>query len=137
MVHRAQFSLCFAAAALLICWASPQQAAAQGGPPQLFANYYAPAGSAAGVTAQMYPCPRPTPPLVGHTYVTYQPLAPEEFLYQHTDHYRTVNSDCSVTRTKVSYNRRLLCILPQPSVMWSIATPCTPPVKVPTVFCMP
>ena len=128
MVHRAQFSLCLAAAALVICWANPQPAAADG-PGQLFANYYVPAGSPAGVAAQMYPCPRPTPPLVGHTYVTYQPLAPQQFLYQHCDYYRTVNCDCSVTRTKVSYNHRCLCLLPQPSVMWGVSTPCMPPVK--------
>ena len=78
-----QLSLGLAAAALLICWASPQQAAAQGGPPQLFANYYVPAGSPAGVTAQMYPCPWPTPPLVGHTYVTYQPWAGRVSLSAH------------------------------------------------------
>ena len=40
----------------------------------LFYNYYVPpvGGERRGA---MYPCPRPTPPLVGHTYVTYPPLA--------------------------------------------------------------
>ena len=30
-----------------------------------------------------YVSPRPTPPSVGHTYITYQPLLPQEFLYHH------------------------------------------------------
>jgi hypothetical protein len=47
----------------------------------LFANYYV--GSPASVPAQLYISPRPVPPLVGHTYITYQPLEPHEFLYHH------------------------------------------------------
>ena len=74
----------------------------------------------------MYPCPRPTPPLVGYTYVTYQPLLPQEFLYQHELHYRTCYPDGSRTRTTVTYNyRRKFCPF-EPSVMWSVATPHTP-----------
>lgn len=53
----------------------------------LFANYYVgpwPSGTA----AQMYVSPLPVPEHVGHTYVTYQPLMPHEFLYKHTrSHY--------------------------------------------------
>jgi len=55
----------------------------------LFYNYYVPPGSPWGVGAEMYLCPRPTPPLVGHTYITYQPLLPHEFLYKHCRSYKT------------------------------------------------
>jgi len=139
MVHRAQLLLTAAVAVLLICWIAVEPAAAKHNDGQypLFANYYVPPGSPAGVGAQLYPSPRPTPPLVGHTYVTYPPLAPHEFLYQHCDHYRTVHCDGSVTRTKVCYNHRKLCDEHKPTVMWGLSTPRTPPVKAPSVFCMP
>jgi hypothetical protein len=48
----------------------------------LFYNYYVP-GYNGGPPAQLYVAPRPTPPLVGHTYVTYQPFYPHEMLYRH------------------------------------------------------
>ena len=101
-----------------------------------FYNYYVPAGSPAGVAAQMYPSPRPTPPLVGHTYVTYAPFLPQEFLYQHWNCYQTVNPDCSVTYTRIHYNHCPCCDC-YPTVMWGRSTPCTPPVKAPSCFCMP
>jgi hypothetical protein len=50
--------------------------------------------------AQLYPCPRPTPPLVGHTYITYQPLAPHEFMSRHHRCYRIQNADGSVTKVR-------------------------------------
>lgn len=69
----------------------------------LFYNYYAPPGGCQGVAAAMYPCPRPTPPLVGHTYVTYQPLLPHEFLYQHARVYWRHNPGAGYTRTSVRW----------------------------------
>ncbi len=69
----------------------------------LFYNYYVPPVGYGSVGAQLYPCPRPTPPLVGHTYVTYQPLMPSEFLYQHHRVYRTVHEDAPPTRTSVHW----------------------------------
>ncbi len=52
------------------------------GQPELFYNFYAnPYRN--GPSAAMYPAPRPVPPLVGHTYSTYQPFMPHEFLYPH------------------------------------------------------
>src|SRR5690242_9810546 len=54
--------------------------------PDLFYNYYVPprnCGGYGGVGAEMYLSPLPTPPLVGHTYITYQPLMPAEFMYRH------------------------------------------------------
>ncbi len=68
-----------------------------------FANYYVPPGSDGGVAAQMYPCPRPTPPLVGHTYITYPPLMPHEFLYKHDRTYLRHNPGAGWTKTKVCW----------------------------------
>lgn len=72
-------------------------------PTDLFHNYYVPPVGYGSVGAQLYPCPRPTPPLVGHTYVTYPPLAPHEFLYKHHRVYRTQHDDARPTRTSVRW----------------------------------
>lgn len=79
-------------------------ATAQAGGPggELFYNYYAPV-SPAGVSANMYPSPIPTPPHVGHTYITYQPLMPHEYLYQHHRVYWRNNPGAGMTRTSVSW----------------------------------
>ncbi len=69
----------------------------------LFYNYYVPPGPSGGVPAQMYVCPRPTPPMVGHTYVTYQPLAPHEFLYRHHRVYYRSNPGAGATVTTVHW----------------------------------
>jgi hypothetical protein len=69
----------------------------------LFYNYYVPPAGYGSVGAQLYPCPRPTPPLVGHTYITYQPLMPHEFLYKHHRVYRTQHEDAPPTRTSVRW----------------------------------
>jgi len=55
-------------------------------PPDVFYNYYVPpvpAGSYPGLGAQLYVSPRPVPPRVGHTWYTYPPFMPHEFLYKH------------------------------------------------------
>ncbi len=70
-------------------------------------NYYAMPTGPEGLTAALYPSPRPTPPLVGVTYITYEPLAPHEFLYLHHQHYKTCNGGCQVTRTSVTYGHHL------------------------------
>jgi hypothetical protein len=54
------------------------------------------------VGAQLYPCPRPVPPMVGQTYITYQPLEPKEFLYRHHRVYKTYNEE-SHSRTSVHW----------------------------------
>jgi hypothetical protein len=70
--------------------------------PELFYNYYVPPGEYPGVPAQLYLAPRPTPPVVGHTYVTYQPLLPHEFLYPHCRRYwRYDSASNGWTRTQV------------------------------------
>jgi hypothetical protein len=58
--------------------------------PDVFHNYWVPpvpAGSAPGFGAQLYVAPRPVPPHVGHTWYTYPPFMPHEFLYKHRRKY--------------------------------------------------
>lgn len=70
-----------------------------------YPNYYTPAGYG-GISAELYPCPRPTPPLVGHTQITYPPLAPHEFLYHHKRTYYSTNANGgkSVTHARWGWN---------------------------------
>ena len=94
------------AAAFWVWQASPSQAHAAKhyrAAPDLFYNYYVPPVGPYGVGAALYPSPRPVPPLVGHTYVTYQPLMPHEFLYRHSRTYRRFNPDAGWTRARVSW----------------------------------
>ncbi|MBN1394944.1 MAG: hypothetical protein JW959_07970 [Pirellulales bacterium] len=69
----------------------------------LFYNFYVPPVGYGSVGAQLYPCPRPVPAWVGHTYITYQPLMPHEFLYRHKRIYKTKHVDAPKTRTKVRW----------------------------------
>jgi len=71
--------------------------------PDLFYNYYVPPCPNGGVGAELYVCPRPTPPYVGHTYITYPGLLPHEFLYQHHRRYWTQHPDGKWTRTVISW----------------------------------
>ena len=66
----------------------------------MFYNYYV---GPPGVPAQLYLCPRPTPPLVGHTWITYQPLMPHEFMYKHKRSYYRYYRDGSYTEAHVRY----------------------------------
>jgi len=71
------------------------------GNPDLFYNFYVPP-TCGGVGARMYVAPVPVPAVVGHTYYTYQPLMPHEFLYRHQRRYhRYYNEGRGVTRTSV------------------------------------
>ncbi len=95
--------LSLAALALLVAWTldlGTCQAANRVSGNDLFYNYYVAPGCG-GVGAQMYLCPRPTPPWVGHTYITYQPLMPHEFLYKHHRVYHRNHCDGRKTRTSV------------------------------------
>jgi hypothetical protein len=69
----------------------------------LFYNYYAQPGPYNGAAAGMYICPKPVPPHVGHTWVTYQPFMPHEFMYQHHRAYYTYNPGAGWRRTNVRY----------------------------------
>lgn len=58
--------------------------------PDVFFNFYTPpvpAGGYPGMGAQLYVSPRPVPPRVGHTWHTYPPFMPHEFLYKHRRRY--------------------------------------------------
>jgi hypothetical protein len=72
------------------------------GPKDVCYNYYAAPGPGM-VGAELYLCPRPVPPLVGHTYITYPPLMPHEFLYKHHRTYVTTHADAPATKTKVRW----------------------------------
>jgi hypothetical protein len=69
----------------------------------LFYNYYAQPGPYNGAAAQMYISPRPVPPNVGHTWVTYQPFMPHEYTYKHERSYYTYNPGAGWRRTNVRY----------------------------------
>lgn len=86
-------------------------------------NYYAMPTGPEGLTAALYPCPRPTPPLIGQTYITYEGLAPHEFLYLHHQCYKTYHDCGQVTRTSITYGHHL-CL--HPSLMNSAPGLCTP-----------
>jgi hypothetical protein len=78
------------------------------GQPDLFYNYWA-WPSCTGLGAELYPSPRPTPPWVGFTYLTYQPLYPHEFMYQHCRTYhRYYNGGQGLNRTCVKYSHSWL-----------------------------
>jgi len=97
-----------AAAAFLVAWnldlgTSHQLLAAQPVASNVSFNYYVPPGGCGGPGAQLYVCPLPTPPWVGHTYVPYQPLMPHEFLYRHCRTYYRRNPGSGWTRTWVQW----------------------------------
>ncbi len=70
--------------------------------PDLFYNFYVP--NSCGSPAAAYPAPYPTPNLVGHTYVTYQPLMPHEWLYKHHRTYpQYYNGGRGLNRTTVKW----------------------------------
>ena len=66
--------------------ALPIDGGVEGPTPDVFYNFYVPpvpAGGYPGMGAQLYVSPRPVPPRVGHTWNTYPPFMPHEFLYKH------------------------------------------------------
>ncbi len=71
--------------------------------PDLFYNFYA-HGPCGGYPAQMYVSPKPVPPHVGHTFITYQPLMPHEFMYKHhRTYHQYYDGGRGLTRAKVIY----------------------------------
>ena len=73
--------------------------------PDLFYNYYTgPTIYGAGQPAQLYVSPRPTPPLVGHTWITYPPLMPHEFMYHHKRKYYKHYRGGGYTTSSVRYS---------------------------------
>lgn len=73
------------------------------GSPDLFYNFYT-QGYANGANAAMYLAPVPVPPHVGHTYITYQPFYPHEYMYWHHDRtHRYYDDGRGLDRTHVKY----------------------------------
>ena len=109
MAHKLSQAAIAAILAAATCFAMAGDARAQGygaaGWVSPEPNYYAMPTGPDGLTAALYPCPRPTPPLIGQTYITYEPLAPHEFLYVHHRCYKTCN-DGGATRTSVTWSHR-------------------------------
>jgi hypothetical protein len=106
MAHKLSRAAIVAALAVTcLAWAETSHAQTYGVPgwtsPE--PNYYAMPAGADGLTAALYPCPRPTPPLIGETNITYSPLSPHEFLYRHHQHYASFNGPHQVTRTSITY----------------------------------
>jgi hypothetical protein len=71
---------------------------------QMFHNYYVPPCGYPTTGAQLYVSPRPTPPLVGHTWITYEPLMPHEFLWKHRRTYIRHLPNGKTTRTTVHWH---------------------------------
>ena len=70
--------------------AVPIDGGVEGPVPDVFYNFYTPpvpVGPGPAMGAQLYVSPRPVPPQVGHTWVTYPPFMPHEFLYKHRRKY--------------------------------------------------
>lgn len=75
----------------------------QYGQPDLFRNYYVPP-TCGGVGAAAYMSPGPVPAMVGHTYITYEPFMPHEYLYHHDRTYHRYYDDGrGLTRTHVKW----------------------------------
>lgn len=66
----------------------PEHAEGQVTNPDVFYNLY-PNSYAGATSAQLYVAPRPVPASMGHTYYTYQPLMPHEYMYRHSRVYYT------------------------------------------------
>ena len=73
----------------------------------LFYNYYV-GNNCGGMGAELYLSPRPVPPFVGHTYITYQPLMPHEFMYTHgRTYHRYYNGGLGLSRAHVHYGHSI------------------------------
>ena len=68
----------------------------------LFYNYYE-GPDPSGTTTAMYVSPRPVPVHVGHTYTTYQPWMPHEYMYRHTRSHYAYHPGAGWSRAKIRY----------------------------------
>ena len=77
--------------------------------PDIFYNFCAgPSAHGGGVPAQLYVSPRPSPPFVGHTWITYPPLSPHEFMYHHCRKYHKYYRGGGYTESCVRYKTGIL-----------------------------
>lgn len=73
------------------------------GQPDLFYNHYT-QGHQNSSNAKMYISPLPVPANVGHTFNTYQPFYPEEYLYWHKNKYhKYYDNGRGMNRTRAVY----------------------------------
>jgi hypothetical protein len=94
-----------ASLALSCVWSLTGASTAQAAHPDLFYNFYnGPTAYGSGAPVQLYVAPRPTPALVGHTYITYQPLMPHEFMYCHKRSYYKYYRHGGYTTAHVCYH---------------------------------
>ena len=73
------------------------------GQPDLFYNYFT-QGYCNQTNAQMYLSPVPVPPNVGHTFTTYQPFYPHEYMYWHKNRFHNYyDNGRGMNRTRALY----------------------------------
>ena len=73
------------------------------GQPDLFYNFFT-QGYCNQTNAQMYLSPVPVPPNVGHTFYTYQPFYPHEYLYWHKNRFHNYyDNGRGTNRTRALY----------------------------------
>ncbi|NND97715.1 MAG: hypothetical protein HKN47_10350 [Pirellulaceae bacterium] len=73
------------------------------GKPDLFYNFYT-QGNCNRANAQMYVSPMPVPTNVGHTFNTYQPFYPHEYLYWHKNRFHNYYDEGrGMNRTRAVY----------------------------------
>jgi hypothetical protein len=86
---------------------SAQEYCNPGSPADIARNQYVPGlpcGNAGAMNASLYVSPRPVPPYVGHTFITYEGLMPDQMLYRHhRTYYRPWGPYGGVTETKISW----------------------------------
>ena len=83
----------------------PQCREFQYGQPDLFYNYFV-NPACGGVGSSLYVAPGPIPQSVGHTYVTYQPLMPHEFMYpHHRTYHKSYDDGKGLSRASVHWYR--------------------------------
>jgi hypothetical protein len=116
MVYRFIFTSLFAMLLVGICQCSPaaagehwKQTISYQNKSDLFYNYQV-GPQPCGTAAQMYISPRPVPANVGHTYTTYQPLMPHEFLYKHTRSHYAHQPGAGWSRAKIRYRTHGLAL---------------------------
>jgi hypothetical protein len=69
----------------------------------MFHNYYT-QGYSNQASAEMFVAPRPVPAWVGHTYYTYQPFYPHQYMYWHKDTYHSYyDNSRGLNRTSAHY----------------------------------
>lgn len=102
--------LLFSCCALTLLSAAATQAQEYGTfgyPADVARNQYVPGvpyGDAGAIGASLYVSPRPVPPMVGHTFITYEGLMPDQLLYQHQrTYYRPHGPYGGVTQTNINW----------------------------------